>query len=341
MKFGSTNGIGKTGAILAICFLLLAAFPGSLRVCAQGKAKLTASSCAVQRGDTVSVAFSLEENPGIWGLKFKADYDHSVLKLMAAVNGAVFSDSEITQPESLDRESFLFLGCSDELENITGNGNVVTLMFKVSDNAPFKEYPVTLEILQAIDLSGQDVGISAQKGIVTVEEEDGDEPDVAEPPRVTEVPGITQAPRVTEAPGATQAPRMTEAPGASQGSSVTQAPRATQAPGVTETPRPTQAPGTTQAPRSTEAPEASAGIGNDKDGDNDKDNQGQGSVETVSQINPERDTGGKKDGGNLALWIALGLLGTVVLLLLGVCCRKAQLMHRRAMDREAAKRRRK
>ncbi len=293
MKFGSTNGIGKTGAILAICFLLLAAFPGSLRVCAQGKAKLTASSCAVQRGDTVSVAFSLEENPGIWGLKFKADYDHSVLKLMAAVNGAVFSDSEITQPESLDRESFLFLGCSDELENITGNGNVVTLMFKVSDNAPFKEYPVTLEILQAIDLSGQDVGISAQKGIVTVEEEDGDEPDVAEPPRVTEAP------------------------------------------------RPTQAPGTTQVPRSTEAPKASAGIGNDKDGDNDKDNQGQGSVEAVSQINPEKDTGGKKDGGNLALWIALGLLGTVVLLLLGVCCRKAQLMHRRAMDREAAKRRRK
>lgn len=328
MKFGSTNGIGKTGAILAICFLLLAAFPGSLRVCAQGKAKLTASSCAVQRGDTVSVAFSLEENPGIWGLKFKADYDHSVLKLMAAVNGAVFSDSEITQPESLDRESFLFLGCSDELENITGNGNVVTLMFKVSDNAPFKEYPVTLEILQAIDLSGQDVGISAQKGIVTVEEEDGDEPDVAEPPRVTEVPGATQAPQVTEAPS-TQAPRMTEAPGA------------TQAPRVTEAPRPTQAPGTTQAPRPTEAPEASAGIGNDKDGDNDKDNQGQGSVEAVSQINPEKDTGGKKDGGNLALWIALGLLGTVVLLLLGVCCRKAQLMHRRAMDREAAKRRRK
>lgn len=341
MKFGNTNGIGKTGAILAICFLLLAAFSGSLWVCAQGKAKLTASSCAVQRGDTVSVAFSLEENPGIWGLKFKADYDHSVLKLMAAVNGAVFSDSEITQPESLDRESFLFLGCSDELENITGNGNVVTLMFKVSDNAPFKEYPVTLEILQAIDLSGQDVGISAQKGIVTVEEEDGDEPDVAEPPRVTEVPKTTQAPQVTEAPRATQAPRVTEAPGASQGSSVTQAPGVTQAPRMTEAPRPTQAPGTTQAPRSTEAPEASAGIGNDKDGDNDKDNQGQGSVETVSQINPERDTGGKKDGGNLALWIALGLLGTVVLLLLGVCCRKAQLMHRRAMDREAAKRRRK
>ena len=64
-------------------------------------------------------------------------------------------------------------------------------------------------------------------------------------------------------------------------------------------------------------------------------------MEAVSQINPEKDTGGKKDGGNLALWIALGLLGTVVLLLLGVCCRKAQLMHRRAMDREAAKRRRK
>lgn len=170
MWFGNRNGIRKKLAVLVLTVLctLSAAFPVTCRVNAQGSAKLTASVCTAGRGEQVTVAFTLEENPGIWGLKFRVDYDHSALRLLSTANGKVFDGDEVTPPESLNAERFVFLGCSDKLEDILGSGEVMTLTFAVMESAPAGKYPVSLEMVQAVNLAGEDVDIAVQNGMVIV-----------------------------------------------------------------------------------------------------------------------------------------------------------------------------
>ena len=170
MKCRNINGIQKMFAVLCMLCIMLTLFPKMVTVNAQNTAKLTTSAITAKKGDTVAVTFNLEGNPGIWGLKFKVGYDHTALTLTSVTNGNVFDESDVVLPGSLSREQFVFLAVSNKLENVTGNGTVVTLNFSVTDSAAVQSYPVTVEITQAINVSGEDVKLSAAKGSVTVEE---------------------------------------------------------------------------------------------------------------------------------------------------------------------------
>lgn len=174
MWFDNRNGIRKRVAVLimTVFCVLAAAFPAALRADAQGSAKITASVCTARRGDTVTIALTLEDNPGIWGLKLRAEYDHAALSLLSVENGGMFSDSEAVWPqesgERTDSQKYVFLACADQLENNTKNGDVVTLMFSVAKGAPAGEYPVALEVVQAINADGEEVSVAVQNGAVTV-----------------------------------------------------------------------------------------------------------------------------------------------------------------------------
>lgn len=168
MNLSSACGSRKSLAVLSIICILLACFVGVLPVSASGRATLTASAVETEKGDTVDVAFRLEENTGIWGLKFKVGYDHSVLTLTSVKNGSIFSDEEITLPESLDKEQFVFLACSSQLKNINKNGTVATLKFTVAKDAELKSYPITVSVTQAINASGKNIKMNAKDGNVTV-----------------------------------------------------------------------------------------------------------------------------------------------------------------------------
>lgn len=181
MWFDNRNGIRKrlTLLIMTVVCVLAAAFPAALRADALGSAKLKADVCEAEGGDTVEIVFTLEQNPGIWGLKFRVDYDHAALALQSVTPGGVFSGSEITWPEENGTsQRYVFLGCSDQLENKTQNGGILTLMFSVAEGAPEGEYPVALEVVQAINAAGEDVKIAVQNGAVSVKESEpagGDE----------------------------------------------------------------------------------------------------------------------------------------------------------------------
>ena len=168
MSLSNAGGNRKSLAVFSIVCMLLACFVGVLPVNASGKTTLTASEVKTEKGNTVEVDFQLEENAGIWGLKFKVGYDHSVLTLASVKNGSIFSDEDITLPESLDKEQYVFFACSTKLKNITKSGTVVTLKFNVAKDVELKSYPVTVSVTQAIDASGKDVNIKAQDGSVKV-----------------------------------------------------------------------------------------------------------------------------------------------------------------------------
>lgn len=165
--------VGKLKRILtALCVscILLTCFVGSMTVSAKGMAKLTASTVSAERGSIVSVAIALNDNPGIWGIKFKVGYDHSALTLASVSNGNIFTDDDVTLPETLNKEQFVYYACSDELKNITTNGTVVTLKFRVSENAALSSYPITVSLTQAVNVSGKNVNMDTQNGTIDVVE---------------------------------------------------------------------------------------------------------------------------------------------------------------------------
>lgn len=65
------------------------------------KASITVSTVSVEQGKSVKVTISMNNNPGIWGLRFNVGYDHNILTLKSSNAGTVFSQGEITVPPQL------------------------------------------------------------------------------------------------------------------------------------------------------------------------------------------------------------------------------------------------
>lgn len=153
--------------ILLIVFTLLciAISPGVAY--AKGDLSLVAASVATER-NKASVNIDLKGNTGIWALKFKVGYDHSALKLTSAQNGKVFSDNDVTMPDSLDKDEFVFLASSNSLKNIETSDTVLTLNFKTVDYALEGKYPIKLTLVQAIDVEGNVANMGTNDGAVIV-----------------------------------------------------------------------------------------------------------------------------------------------------------------------------
>lgn len=137
-------------------------------VYAQNSAEIVAVSSKTEKGGIVKVALKLSNNPGIWGLKFQVGYNHDVMTLKTVNVGDVFKQSELTLPESYDKEKFVFYATGNELKNITANGTLVTLEFQVSDTAASKDYAISLKLTQCINIDGKDVNVKMTDGKITV-----------------------------------------------------------------------------------------------------------------------------------------------------------------------------
>lgn len=148
--------------ILTQCFVL------SISADTENNTTLMVTSATVEKGDRVSVSVNLKDNIGLWGLKFKVGYDHSILNLESVENGNVFKKEDVLLPDSLDKEEFVYLAYLNSLQNNKTDGTIVTLNFTVSDNAEFKPYVITLSVEQAINVDGKDVDMKLQEGAVSV-----------------------------------------------------------------------------------------------------------------------------------------------------------------------------
>lgn len=140
---------------------------GNMAAYAKSDTILASSSVSTEKNEA-KVSVSLSGNEGIWGIKFTVKYDHSVLSLSSAKNGVVFSSGDVTMPDTLDKEEFVYFASSNKLEDITKNGVVVTLDFKVVDYASEGKYPIKLTMVQAINVDGENVDIGTEDGEVTI-----------------------------------------------------------------------------------------------------------------------------------------------------------------------------
>ena len=100
---------------------------------------LSVSGKTAKAGCTVSVTISLANNPGIAALAFRVSYPKGAMTLESAVAGGLFGSATLNTSTGM----FLF----DNAADVTENGTLLTLTFKVSDMAALGEYRISVEIV--------------------------------------------------------------------------------------------------------------------------------------------------------------------------------------------------
>ena len=124
-----------------------------------GTLVISIEKATCEPGETVSIVISAVENPGVAYLRATLDYDESVLTLVSVENGDLFdsftSDKNLTW---------------DSANDVTANGKLATVSFKVSENAAEGEYLIKLIIRECYNSSEEDVNtVIESNGTVVVE----------------------------------------------------------------------------------------------------------------------------------------------------------------------------
>ena len=108
---------------------------------------VTAKKVTAKAGSEVEIPISISKNPGIAGFKFKISYDKSVLIPISITKGSAFGNgtlnSNINQGGDLSNLDEVTAYWSNP-SNVSDDGEMFTVKFKVSDNATDGTYPITL-----------------------------------------------------------------------------------------------------------------------------------------------------------------------------------------------------
>lgn len=108
---------------------------------------LTVAQASAQPGQQVKLAVFLSGNPGLCGLNFTIDYDHTRLTL----EDYDCVDSQLTAADWSvglgEGEKALWL----QSDAMSGEGEILTLVFRVGDTAPLGDTAVTLTDITGVD----------------------------------------------------------------------------------------------------------------------------------------------------------------------------------------------
>lgn len=122
-------------------------------------------------GDEVSIAVSIENNPGIWGMDLRISYDKTAMTLTSVENGNFYQNSEWTKG-NLNADIYTLSYEAGGLENIsTASGTLATLNFKINENAVPGTYEIKAEYTAGdiINISFDEIAFDISNGSVTVE----------------------------------------------------------------------------------------------------------------------------------------------------------------------------
>lgn len=107
-------------------------------------AMLKADSRTVSAGAAqVEIKVSLQHNPGFLTMALNMEFDSDVLKLTRVTSGSDYSDYSFIAPFNKKSGCTAAWFASDLPDEIV-DGNIMTLQFTVSENAPAGTYPITI-----------------------------------------------------------------------------------------------------------------------------------------------------------------------------------------------------
>ncbi|MBQ2663021.1 MAG: hypothetical protein IJG16_02625 [Clostridia bacterium] len=135
------------------------------------------SSGVASAGNTVDITVDLSNNEGFANLGIQISYDSDALTLISASNN---SDVGATYTSAQNLSANPFNIGWDSTSNVTYNGNLATLTFRINDSAEDGTYPITVSYYKGISgnyIDGEDVNYDADfnslnlnyvNGIITV-----------------------------------------------------------------------------------------------------------------------------------------------------------------------------
>lgn len=121
-------------------------------------------AAAVNPGDTVDVAVTIADNPGMDVMKLKFSYDTTALTLKDIELGSV-----MTGPFTKNLDKAVALLEAAGTTNATGNGTLVTLKFEVKSTAAAGNYTIDFLVAEAVNRDEERVALTTQAGTVSVE----------------------------------------------------------------------------------------------------------------------------------------------------------------------------
>ena len=129
-------------------------------------AAISAEEAACKVGNTVRIPINLTNNPGLASLKLELSYDTDVFEFVSAENGKVFPSSSFRVPSTDETDAKVLLWNNSTIkENITDNGRIAFVTFRIKDGVQTGKYTVSLlcnaENKDAININGQAVPIQA------------------------------------------------------------------------------------------------------------------------------------------------------------------------------------
>ena len=172
---------------LILCMLLLVAMPAFAEE-SYADPTISVEKVTAQPGDTVEVAITMHNNPGIVSAAVYIDYDPKGLELKKVKNCKLMDVTMEEDPE-LDDDVITELTCSQKRDEIPyyiwisvedlpydskRNGDMVILTFAVKEDAEAKEYPIRIVedneeyLYQIYNFGLDDVSFNFVNGSVTV-----------------------------------------------------------------------------------------------------------------------------------------------------------------------------
>lgn len=157
-------------AILTVALLIPAhALNGTLAV---------TSVASARAGDSVTVTVSLQNNPGLYSALVEITYDTAALDLVSVADCGLFGTAANTMTASgnIDRYPYRVLWMDNGGALISANGDLLTITFKVADNAQPGTYnfAVTCDDVNTLDANTAAYDLGAANGSVTVVRVPGD-----------------------------------------------------------------------------------------------------------------------------------------------------------------------
>lgn len=138
--------------------------PAEVSAASEETAKLTVDTVTAQPGQTVTLTLTLSGNPGITGLYFGFDYDKNLLTL---------EDYSSSNEDFAQHDWTVGIGQGEKAlwlqpDETKAEGAILSLTFRVSQNAGIGEIPVALTEVSAVDARADEVEITGISGGITV-----------------------------------------------------------------------------------------------------------------------------------------------------------------------------
>ncbi len=135
-----------------LVFLLLFTMLGTAPVYATGVTEFVFGKTMGRAGEEVVIPLSIKNNPGISTFRFRITYDTNALTFVSLEKGDVLTDGTLSEQVNPDSKTLTFLWYS--VENLYGDGTLLSIKFKFSDTAT-GDYPLAITCL-AEDMLNED-----------------------------------------------------------------------------------------------------------------------------------------------------------------------------------------